>query len=393
MISVDEAFSILNKTTFSPQEVEVRLHDAHTFILAETLISPISMPPFRQANMDGFALSLHHELTYDIVGEIKAGDFFDGQLHPGEAIKIFTGAAVPDTAEAVIQIEKVTVKNRKLQLHENVKPETNVRPLGSQIEKGTVALEKGSFVNPAAIGFLAGLGLTSVRVYAKPKIGIVITGNELVQAGQPLPSGKVYESNAIMLQLALQSAHYYQLNSYQVEDNFEATKSVLQQAIEENDVILISGGISVGDYDFVGKALQSLAVETLFYKVNQKPGKPLYCGRLKDKMIFALPGNPAASLTCLYVYVLPTLDRISGKNASYKSSISKPLAHEYEVSNSRSQFLKAIILDDEVTILPHQDSSMLDSFALANALVFVEEGFYLLERGVKVAVYLLKRIE
>lgn len=389
MISVDDAFSILNKATFSLREVEVSLHDASSFILAETLISPISMPPFRQANMDGFALSLHDQLTYDIVGEIKAGDYFDGQLQPGQAMKIFTGAAVPDSAQAVIQIEKVIVNNHQLQLQENVKPETNVRPLGSQIEKGTVALEKGSILNPAAIGFLAGLGFTSVKIYAKPKVGIVITGNELVQAGQPLPSGKVYESNAIMLQLALQSEHYDQINSYQVEDTFEATKSALQQAIEENDVILVSGGISVGDYDFVGKALQSLAVETLFYKVNQKPGKPLYCGKLKDKMIFALPGNPAASLTCLYVYVLPTLHRISGKNASYMPSITKPLAHHFEVNNSRSQFLKALVTGDEVTILPHQDSSMLDSLATANALVFVQDGCYELAKGAAVGVYQL----
>ena len=141
-------------------------------------------------------------------------------------MEIFTGAAVPDSAQAVIQIEKVTVNNHQLQLQENVKPETNVRALGSQIERGTVALEKGSCLNPAGIGFLAGLGFTSVKVYAKPKVGIVITGNELVQAGQPLPKGKVYESNAIMLKVALQSAHYHQLNSYQVEDTFEETKSV-----------------------------------------------------------------------------------------------------------------------------------------------------------------------
>jgi molybdopterin molybdotransferase len=389
MISVDDAFSILNKITFSLKEEDVSLRDAHSFILAETLISPISMPPFRQANMDGFALSLHDQLTYDIVGEIKAGDYFDGQLQPGQAMKIFTGAAVPDSTQAVIQIEKVIVNNHQLQLQENVKPETNVRPLGSQIEKGTMALEKGSILNPAAIGFLAGLGFTSVKVYAKPKVGIVITGNELVQAGQPLPNGKVYESNAIMLQLALQSEHYDQINSYQVEDTFEATKSALQQAIEENDVILVSGGISVGDYDFVGKALQSLAVETLFYKVNQKPGKPLYCGKLKDKMIFALPGNPAASLTCLYVYVLPTLHRISGKNASYMPSITKPLVHDFEVNNSRSQFLKALVIGDEVTILPHQDSSMLDSFATANAVVFVQDGCYELAIGASVGVYQL----
>jgi molybdopterin molybdotransferase len=389
MISVDEAYSILNNTSFSLIEVEVLLVDVHSFVLAETLNSPISMPPFRQSNMDGFALSLHDSLCYEIVGEIKAGDYFKGKLLSGQAVKIFTGAAVPDTAQAVIQIEKVVAKGTQLKLEAAVIPETNVRPMGSQIEKGAVALPKGTYLNPAAIGFLSGLGFTSVKVYAKPTIGIVITGNELVQAGQPLPNGKVYESNSIMLKAALQLAQYNQINTYQVEDTFEATKAVLQKAIEENEVILVSGGISVGDYDFVGKALQSLAVETLFYKVNQKPGKPVYCGKLKDKMIFALPGNPAASLTCLYVYVLPTLDRISGKKVSYSPSNSKSLSHDYEVNNSRSQFLKALILGDEVSILPHQDSSMLDSFALANALVFVKEGSYLLEKGVKVPVFLL----
>lgn len=389
MISVDEAYSILNNTSFSLIEVEVLLVDAHSFVLAETLNSPISMPPFRQSNMDGFALSLHDSLCYEIVGEIKAGDYFKGKLLSGQAVKIFTGAAVPDTAQAVIQIEKVVAKGTQLKLEAAVIPETNVRPMGSQIEKGAVALPKGTYLNPAAIGFLSGLGFTSVKVYSKPKIGIVVTGNELVQAGQPLTIGKVYESNSMMLKAALQLAKYNQINTYQVEDTFDATKSILQKAINENDVVLVSGGISVGDYDFVGKALQSLAVETLFYKVNQKPGKPLYCGKLQDKMIFALPGNPAASLTCLYVYVLPTVDRISGKSVSYSPSISKSLAHDYEVNNSRSQFLKAMVMGDEISILPHQDSSMLDSFALANSLVFVEEGCYRLGKGVKVPVFLL----
>ena len=156
-----------------------------------------------------------------------------------------------------------------------------------------------------------------------------------------------------------------------------------------NDVVLISGGISVGDYDFVGRALESLKVETLFYKVNQKPGKPLLVGKKNHKMIFALPGNPAASLTCFYIYVKPTLKRMSGQNATYSSIASRALAHDYEVDNSRDQFLKATAVGEEVTLLSHQDSSMLDSFALANALVYLPNGSYSLKQGDKVAVYLL----
>jgi molybdopterin molybdotransferase len=389
MIATDEAFSILSKTIFTLPQATISLENALRYVTAETILSPINMPPFRQSNMDGFALSLHHELTYEIVGEIKAGDSKPIQLQPGQAVKIFTGAAVPDSAQAVIQIEKVFVNGNQLFLQESVLPETNIRPLGSQIKKNEIALEKGTELTPAAIGFLAGLGFTSVNVYQKPTVGIVITGNELVPAGQPLAHGQVYESNAIMLQTALLEAHYNQVQVYQVNDDFENTKSILEKAIQTHDVVLVSGGISVGDYDFVGQALQSLAVETLFYKVNQKPGKPLMAGKLKDTLIFALPGNPAASLTCFYIYVKPTLEQLSGIKTNYQTTIQKPLAHDFLVNNSRSQFLKARLSDDAITILSHQDSSMLDSFALANALVSVPNGNYDLRQGDKVAVYLL----
>ncbi|WP_298224984.1 gephyrin-like molybdotransferase Glp [Flavobacterium sp.] len=389
MIAVHEAFSILNGVNFRFNEIEIPLANACRYVLAETVLSPINMPPFRQSNMDGFALSLHEKLEYEIVGEVKAGDSNPIHLQPGQAVKIFTGAAVPDSAQAVIQIEKVSTDCNQLILQETVLQETNVRPLGSQIRQNDIALEKGTFLNPASIGLLAGLGFTSVKVYQKPTVGIVVTGNELVQPGKPLKHGQVYESNAIMLQTALLDAHFNDVKLYQVDDDFENTKSTLKNAIQENDVILISGGISVGDYDFVGKALESLNVETLFYKVNQKPGKPLLAGKSGDKMIFALPGNPAASLTCFYIYVLPTLQKMSGITASYETTIQKKIAHDYSVNNTRDQFLKAIVSNDEVKILLHQDSSMLDSFALANALVYLPHGNYELKQNDKVAVYLL----
>ncbi|WP_162128397.1 molybdopterin molybdotransferase MoeA [Flavobacterium phycosphaerae] len=341
MISVNEAFSILNKITFSPKEKEVFLLESRNNILAETLLSPINMPPFRQSNMDGFALCLHNALEYEIIGEVKAGDENQQELKPGQALKIFTGAALPDSAQAVIQIEKVAVTGNQLHLQEQVIPETNVRPLGSQIKQNDEALAKGTFLNAAAIGFLAGLGYTKVKVYQKPTVSIVVTGNELVQPGQPLPYGKVYESNAIMLQTALYNAYYVEVKLYQVNDDFENTKAVLDKAISENEIVLVSGGISVGDYDFVGKALESLQVETLFYKVSQKPGKPLLVGKKDDKLVFALPGNPAASLTCFYIHVLPTLQRWSGMAISYESKSTRTLAHDFIVNNSRDQFLKA----------------------------------------------------
>ncbi|HWR94592.1 MAG TPA: molybdopterin molybdotransferase MoeA, partial [Flavobacterium sp.] len=319
--------------------------------------------------------------------EIKAGDSHLVELKPGEAFKIFTGAAVPDSAQAVIQIEKVTFENSKLFLHSLAQYETNVRPIGEQILKNDLALSKGTVLNAAAIGFLAGLGITTVKVFKKPNVGIVVTGNELVKPGSPLEYGKVYESNGVMLHTALQTSYYNEVKMYQVKDNFESTKSILNDAITQNDIVLVSGGISVGDYDFVAQALNELQVETLFYKVNQKPGKPLFAGKIQNKIIFALPGNPAACLTCFYIYVLPLLNMISGKSGTFQQTISKRLNHDYVVNNSRSQFLKVKVENDEVTILSHQNSSMLNSFAIANGLLFLPEGNYELKKDSIVDVY------
>lgn len=387
MVSVQEAFSILKNKLPEPKEVEYLLSKARKHVLSQSLYSPINMPPFRQSAMDGFALNFHDSFNYQIIGEIKAGDSHQVKLLPGQAVKIFTGAAVPDSASAVIQIEKVSVKEHILKLEEHPKLSSNIRPIGEQNAKGDLALEKGSVLNAAAIGFLAGLGFTKVKVYQKPAIGILITGNELVKPGNPLEYGKVYESNGVMLESALKDAFYDAVTLYEVNDNFENTKNKIQQALSENDVVLVSGGISVGDYDFVAQALKELEVETLFYKVNQKPGKPLFAGRLQDKMVFALPGNPGACLTCFYVYVLPTLNILSGKVTNYNQTDSKTISHDYNVNNGRCQFLKANVNGDVVTILSHQASSMLNSFSVANSLVFVSDGNYEIVKGSQVDIY------
>jgi molybdopterin molybdotransferase len=389
MISVQEAISILNNNIPETTEVLVSLVQAQNHILAQDVISPINMPPFRQSSMDGFAVNVHDSLQYDIIGEVKAGDTHLVDLKPGQAIKIFTGAAVPDSASAVIQIEKVRTVNLMLFLEELPSVGVNIRPIGEQINKNDIALSKGTIVNAAVIGFLAGLGVTSVMVYKKPAIGVLVTGDELVKPGQYLEHGKIYESNSIMLQAALLDSSFYDVKLYEVKDDLATTRRTINKALKENDVLLISGGISVGDYDFVKSALEYVHVQKLFYKVNQKPGKPLFVGKLNEKLVFALPGNPAASLTCFYVYVLPVLHKISKTTNEINRTSEKELTHQLTINNSRSQFLKASFEDSKVTVLSHQNSSMLNTFAVANCLVFVPEGVYELEKGSKVVTYFI----
>ena len=389
MISVQQAKTILNNNIPPSKTIELPLLEALNFCLAKDVISEINMPPFRQSAMDGFALKLHDSFNYQLIGEIKAGDSHIFELKPGEAVKIFTGAAVPDSANAVMQIEKTTVSKEILELKESIPLETNIRPLGEQIKKNEIALAKGSILNAAAIGFLAGLGITTVSVYRKPSVGILVTGNELVKPGNALEYGKIYESNSIMLHAALINFGFNNCTTYNVDDDFLNTKNSIEKALLENDILLISGGISVGDYDFVEEALKSLEVETLFYKVNQKPGKPLLVGKKGDQLIFALPGNPAASLTCFFIYVKPILDQISGLSKVESSVLQKELTHGFTVNNTRSQFLKASFSNNDVSILSHQQSSMLNTFALSNCLVHLPEGNYEPKKGSKVDIYLI----
>ena len=389
MKSVSEAFTILENNIPNSKTIFLNIEEVLGYVLAEDIFSPLNMPPFRQSAMDGFAIQLHENLTYTIVGEIKAGDSHQIDLKPGEATWIFTGAAVPENANAVIQIEKTSTQNSILLLTENPKIDTNIRPIGEQISKGELALKKGVLLNAAAIGFLAGLGIVKVEVFKKSTVGVIVTGNELIERGNSLELGQVYESNGLMIQMVLNQYKYDLVRHYKVQDNLLDTRTVIDKALKENDIIILSGGISVGNYDFVAKALEQLNVEILFHKIKQQQGKPFCVGKLDDKLVFALPGNPAASLTFIYIYVLPVLERISGKQNQLFDFKFKNILHSKEINNPRDQFFKAKVNGETVEILSHQASSMLSSFATANALVYIEAGQYTISVGDKVKVFTL----
>ncbi|WP_179336666.1 molybdopterin molybdotransferase MoeA [Winogradskyella ludwigii] len=372
MISIKDAIQQV-KDNCKPllKEVIKPIEKSGNYHLFKDIHSPINMPPFRQSAMDGYALNLHDNKEYVLIGEIKAGDSDKPVLKPGEAVRIFTGSPVPDTANAVIMQEKVIQKNNVISCEGAIVLNQNIRPLGEQVMKGNLALVKGTKLTPAAIGYLTALGITEVSVFKKPSIALVTTGNELIEAGQPLSYGKIYESNSKMLQNALYNLKFYNVTLHKIEDDYNKTYSELKTVISEKDVVIISGGISVGDYDFVGKALNALEVETLFYKVKQKPGKPLFFGKKDQATIFALPGNPAAALTCFYVYVYIALQKLMDRETLELPRITAKSNSEFNKKGDRPQFLKALYKNDNVSILEGQSSAMLQTFALSNAFVFM----------------------
>jgi len=374
MITVEEAIELVQKHTFPlEQKKSISALKSCGFVLVEDVYSPINMPPFNQSAMDGYAISIHDDETYNVINEVKAGDGHHPVLKIGNAVRIFTGAPVPETANAVIMQEQVFIEGEEIKIDKTISINENIRPLGEQIKKGETALKKGTKLTSAAIGYLSSLGITEVTVYKKPSITIIVTGDELIEAGKPLAYGNIYESNSGMLLSALNSLGFTNISLHQVKDDYEKTLSKLDTVINNNDMVIITGGISVGDYDFVGKALRELNVEQLFYKVKQKPGKPLFFGKKKDKIIFALPGNPAAALSCFYIYVNSALQKMSGNVDFSLTKIIAKSNSEYIKKGDRAQFLKALLKEGRVTILEGQSSAMLHTFALANALVYVSE--------------------
>lgn len=390
MISVKEALTIV-KTNIQPTPDTdiIRLSEANGAILSKDVISPIDMPPFRQSAMDGYALNPNEDNSFELIDEVKAGGGNEPVIRPGQAVRIFTGAAVPESASVVIMQEKVERSGNSITIQAPIVNGQNIRPRGEQVVAGQVALKKGQKLSAAGIGFLASLGILEVEVFKSPSIALIVTGDELVDPGTPLEYGQIYESNAIMLSSVLEDLGYSKVSIRKVSDDFDATYQTLKSALESEDVVLISGGISVGDYDFVGKALLDLGTEQHFYKIKQKPGKPLFFGTKEQKVVFALPGNPGSALSCFYIYVLEALNRLSGNNSFKLNRLIAKSNSVFEKRGDRAQFLKAYYKNGTVTILDGQNSSMLHTFSLANAFVFLEEDQYKVELNDHVQVILL----
>ena len=374
MISIEGALQAVKTNSFEiSEEIKIPIDKCRNSILSRDIYSPINMPPFRQAAMDGYAANLHDDFAYTLVGEVKAGDSHQPLLNKGEAVRIFTGAAVPDSANTVIMQEKVVAREKEITIEAKLPLGLNIRLIGEQVKKGQLALKKGTKLTPAAIGYLGSLGINEVSVLKKPSIALISTGNELVESGQALTYGKIYESNSVMLQNALINLGFDAVSIHKIEDNYEATYNKLQDVILKYDMVIISGGISVGDYDFVGKALKEINIEEVFYKVNQKPGKPLFFGKNEDTLLFALPGNPAAALTCFYMYVYTALQKMSGSKDVTLPKVMAKSTSSFVKNGNRPQILKAIYNEGEVSILEGQSSAMLQTFSMSNALVKMPE--------------------
>jgi molybdopterin molybdotransferase len=397
MISVAEAKKIIDENTVALLPVKLSLQQAAGKILAEDVYAATDIPAFDQSSMDGYAFLFSgwkHDKKLIINGEIAAGDNEEVLLSSQKAIRIFTGAPVPRGADTVVMQEKIKINSLEgsaaelIIEDELIQQGANVRLKGSEIKAGELAFKKDSLLSPAAVGFLAGIGVAEVKVFPDPVISIIITGRELQQPGKPLGHAQVYESNSFTLTSSLHHLHINDIKIFHADDNLEILTGILQQALQQSDVILLTGGISAGDYDFVLQAAANCGVTKLFHKIKQRPGKPLYFGKKQNKLVFGLPGNPSSVLTCFYEYVLTAIEILTKRKVSLQT-IQAPLLKPFCKKTQLTHFLKGYYNGTTVTVLDAQESYRLSSFAKANCLVKINEEVMECKEGQKVEVHLL----
>ena len=391
-IEVSEAQNLIRENIKSPDPIKVSISAAMGLILAEDIYSLTDVPPFNQSSMDGYALNYEgwkQNSKLKIEGLAQAGLAEQNPLQANNTCRIFTGAAVPSGADTVVMQEKVDIQDGKLIIKDsNLIAGQNVRIQGSEAKKGELALEKGCLLNAPAIGFLAGLGIHELMVHPRPTVSIILTGNELQQPGLPLSYGQVYESNSYALSAAIRELGILNVDIFSAEDDLKILTEVLAIAMKQSNLVLLTGGVSVGDYDFVIRAAEANGVEQIFHKIRQKPGKPIYFGKKGDRYIFGLPGNPASVLTCFYEYVYPAIELLSNREKDL-IRVKAILETGIKKSAGLTQFLKAYFDGKTVKDLKAQESFRLSSFAKANCLIKLDQDRTEYKAGEEVEIHVL----
>ena len=364
----------------------VSLKNALGKILAKDIRAVEPSPRYTNSAMDGFAVCWDDVKTVNesgpvelaIAGESQAGIPYEQTLQAGQAARISTGAMLCKGADTVVPIEEVEINGNTLRVLKANKFQQHLRFVGEEFETGELLLSKGVLLNPARMAVLASQGITEVPVYQTPSVAIILTGTELVPYDSTVKPWQIRDSNGIMLETAIQESGGTVLLNAHVADNYEDTVKAVQQASANVDLILFSGGVSVGPHDLVKKAASECGFETLFWRVRQKPGKPLFFARKNKTLFFGLPGNPVSAYMCYLFYVHPVLQYLQGKRFSYRK-ISGKLASSIENNINRAQLFRVSLENqngsDQYPIvhpLNRQGSHMLTSISDASGFVFID---------------------
>jgi molybdopterin molybdotransferase len=327
-----------------------------------------------------------------VIEDLPAGRVSRRAIGPGRAVRIMTGAPLPKGADAVVMVEDTEKAGDRVKIFRAVSPGDNIGRAGEDLEKGDLILEKGDLIGPAEVGMLAALGLASVRVFRRPKLAVIATGDEIVEPGQKAGRGCIYNSNGYsLLSLALQAgteASYLGI----ARDKTSQLKQKIQKA-RASDILVVSGGVSVGDYDLVKEELRGLGVRPVFWQLRIKPGKPTYFGVRRRQLVFGLPGNPTSAMVMFHIFVRPAIDRMLGRKRPGLRSATALLEQEITMRPGRTQFLRGALVGEgpmlRVNQFPDQRSGVLRSMVKSRVLIVVPAEVSRIEKGREVEILFL----
>ncbi len=384
MIDFFEAREQIRKNCPTPSTDVHELPGSLGFILTEDVIAKDHSPLFDNSAMDGFAVIVsdveqatpENPVMLFLKGTIQAGDQPEISLQKGEAIKIFTGAAIPPSTQAVVMREYVEESGDRIKVKRPVRIGENIRRQGEEYQPGEQIFPRGTLITPPVLGMLAHLGYTEIPVFRKPQVAVLITGNELVQPGEQPQPGQIRDSNSFTLSAMLDEMNNSAIEIKRVSDEETELRNAFSDSLQKADVLISVGGISMGDYDLVKSTVEDLGVSTVFWKVAMKPGKPNYFGILDKKLVFGLPGNPVSAAVSFHTLVCPALNKMSGIETDSEQLLQAKLLNFVRKKAGRLEFLRGKYyrnFNGELLVEPDksQGSHMLTGLANANCLIYL----------------------
>lgn len=401
-ISVKAAVqSVLDHCTKRMEIETVPLQKAYGRVLGEPIIAQHDVPPFNRSAFDGYAIrakdskdaSPEQSVSFRVIGEIGAGDVGEKALKQNEAYRIMTGAILPQNADAIVMLEDTTETSEGFSLTKTFQTDDNISFKGEDAQEGEELLPVGSVIHPGTIALLATFGYAHVKVAALPKVSLISTGTELLEVDEPLVPGKIRNSNGPMLQgqLARMGIPYESLGT--MEDDLEACMNLVEEALTRSDVVITTGGVSVGDYDYLPEIYHRLGVKVLFDKVMMRPGSVTTVAELDGKLLFGLSGNPSACFTGFELFARPAILSMMNCTTPYMPRMKAVLGEDFPKNNPFTRFVRAIwYMEDEVVkVVPagFNKSNAVSSIARGNGIIVLPSGTSGFMTGMEVDVLLL----
>lgn len=380
MLSYEEALSCVLDLASPKAPETLPLVRALGRCLAEDLVAPFPFPRFDNSAVDGYAVRFGPYNIFHQIGIKAAGDDTPMHLDEDECCEVFTGASLPYFTEAVVMKEYCYREDMAILTDWDIEPGQHIRREGEEAQPGDVLIKKGTAVTPPVLGMIASCGFGEFSMHGLPSVSVVTTGDELARVGQELGGSQIYESNSWGIAAAVQSLGLQRPEPIAVEDDLAKTVNALEQALVA-DVVICSGGVSVGDRDLVREALESLGVEQRFWRIAIKPGMPLYFGTLGEKLVFGLPGNPVSALVNFYLFVRPALLKSMGAANFHNETVSVPLAESLRKKPGKTEFVRAVMEGERVRPTAGRGSHMLGGLASATGLMVLPPDCEGLEEG------------